>query len=241
MMDEAYLGSPSTVICGYRIIKQSHNKTKYWLEKHILILIQSVATDGNIALNQLNYRRQTGCAYADHFSDRLFLWHINSVCHLLCTLVSDLLCLLNTCGLILSYCMLIKSIGRFVSRVTSSSSLSLKNWAFPPWLWIGCGRCRPSLLKRREKTGFKRQRESTRGEGGVCERGGCKEQSKLRSWCEPPIKRKCREMGAFGQNCCCPALRGLKMKENIFKASLTILVSADQGTFLLHPGPHLLL
>lgn len=150
-----------------------------------------------------------------------------------------------------TYCMLIKSRGRFCSRVTSSSALSLKNWALPSWLWMGCGRWRPSLLKGRGKDKFKRQRvhrgESTCVVISVREEdvNSCvKEHSKLRSWREPLIKRKCLEIGAFGLNCCCCCssfLRGLKMKENIFKACLTILAYADQGTFLLHLGRHLLL
>lgn len=52
---------------------------------------------------------------------------------------SDLLCLLNN-AVILPYYMLKKSTARFISKVTSSSSLSLKKCAFPSWSWIGCGR-----------------------------------------------------------------------------------------------------
>lgn len=55
------------------------------------------------------------------------------------------------------------------------------------------------------------------------------------------IKRKYLKQGASGLKRCLSALKELKMKENIFKGSLTISASVDQGTFLLHPGPHLLL
>lgn len=44
--------------------------------------------------------------------------------------------------------LLMKSSECFTMRVTSSSSRSLMNWAFPLSLCIGYGRCRPSLLKR---------------------------------------------------------------------------------------------
>lgn len=93
--------------------------------------------------------------------------------------------------------MWIKSNGRFISRVTSSSSLSLKNWAFPWWLWIGCGRWRPSLLKRGENTQRERWWENKGEIVYVMEeqiKSGVKQHTKLRSWCEPLIKRKCLEM-----------------------------------------------
>lgn len=72
-------------------------------------------------------------------------------------------------------------------------------------------------------------------------KSGVKQQSKLRSSCELPIKKEMSGNGSFWSKLLLPCLEGIKMKENNFKASLTILASADQGTFLLHPGRHLLL
>lgn len=78
-------------------------------------------------------------------------WQFLILSHDQCVLThlhgSNLLCLLNN-TVILPYCVLKKSIARFISKVTSSSSLSLKNCAFPSCSWTGCGRWRPSLLKR---------------------------------------------------------------------------------------------
>lgn len=141
---------------------------------------------------------------------------------------NKVLCIYVFWTLILSYYMLIKSMGRLMIRVTSSSSLSLKNWALPSWLWMGWGRWRPSLLKREEKR-LRRWMELKWNREHRWER------RTLRAGSDHHVNsdlKETLEMSAL-------LFRGFKIKEGILKASLTILASVDQGILLLHPGPDL--
>lgn len=115
------------------------------------------------------------------------------------------------------YCMLIESMGRFIGRVTCSSSLSLKNWALPSRLWIGCGRCRPSLLKR----GDTRQGEHMRDRLCVYRIWGeedLKSSVKQQSSDQDVIKRCCLWMGVFSSISLPHRGEGIESKREYFQS-----------------------